>query len=44
MNKNRVSALHSLGMNAASAMNNGMAGIVRTASVIICKEESTQPP
>ena len=44
MKKKRASALHSGGMNAASAMNSGMAGTVRMASVTICRTESIQPP
>ena len=40
MKKKRASALHSAGTNAASAMNSGMVGTVRTASVIICRRPS----
>ena len=41
MKKNRVSALHSGGTNAASVMNSGIVGTVRTASVIIWRRPST---
>ena len=44
MKKKRISALHSSGTKAARAMNSGIAGTVRTASVIICTAESSQPP
>ena len=44
MKKKRISALHSSGTNAASAMNSGIAGTVRIASVNICTPESSQPP
>ena len=42
--KNRASELSVGGIKAAIAMNSGIAGIVRTASVIICNMESIQPP
>ena len=44
MKKNRPRSSQVSGMNAAIAMNSGIAGMVRTASVIICNTESVQPP
>jgi len=44
MKKNRVSELHSSGIIAARAMNSGITGTVRTASVIIWITPSSQPP
>ena len=44
MTRNRVSADHSGGMKAAMAMNSGIAGMVRTASVAIWITLSILPP